>query len=92
MQAGWVPLVNDSFLQRLLVDHGRMDPRPTVKAIDEGEVAYLVLKRPIEEHQQQVGKVSQKWSPAVLEAMKRRFVLDLGREDLFLFIYRLKDE
>lgn len=89
MQAGWVPLVNDSFLQRLLVDHGRMDPRPTVEAIEEGRVAWLVLKRPIEEHQQQLGMVSQKWSPVVLEAMRRRFVLDVAREDLLVFIYRL---
>jgi hypothetical protein len=88
MQAGWTPLVNDSFLQRLLVDHGRMDVRPTVQSIEEGRVEWLVLKRPIAEHQEQVGSVSQKWSPKVLEAMQRGFTLDLADKDRFLFIYR----
>jgi hypothetical protein len=88
MQAGWVPLLNDSFLQRLLVDHGRMSPQATVQAIDSGRVAWLVLKRPIEEHLEQVGRVSQKWCPAVLAAMKRRFVLDRALSAEFVYIYR----
>jgi hypothetical protein len=88
MQAGWPLLLNDPFLHRLLIDHGHMSARPTVAAIEQGQVAWLVLKRSIEEHQQQVGRVNQKWSPEVLAAMRRWFVLEMADEDRFLFIYR----
>jgi len=88
LQAGWPLLLNDPFLHRLLIDHGHMSVQPTVKALEEGQVAWIVLKRSIEEHQQQVGRVNQKWSPEVLAAMRRCFVLDLADVDQFLFIYR----
>jgi hypothetical protein len=88
LQSGWPLLLNDPFLHRLLIDHGHMSARPTVRALEKGQVGWIVLKRSIEEHQQQVGRVNQKWSPEVLAAMRRCFVLELADKDKFLFIYR----
>lgn len=90
MQAGWTPLLNDSFRLRLQIESGRMRPDAIVRAIDAGQVEFLVLKRPIEEHRQQVGSVSQKWSPEILAAMQRQFALATAWPEQFVFVYRLK--
>jgi hypothetical protein len=90
MHAGHTPLVNDSFLMRLLIEKGALSPRGILESIDRGDVEYLVLKRPIEEHQQQIGRVVQKWAPEILDAMQQHYRLVAAREELFVFIYRRK--
>jgi hypothetical protein len=85
LQAGCRPLVNDSFLFRVLVSGGIVNPGPVIHAMEQGQVPFLVLKRTIESHRQQVGTPSQKWPGAVLEAMQRCYVLVAEDDDIFIY-------
>ena len=85
LQAGCRPLVNDSFLFRVLADHGLLSPAAVIQAIEQGRVPFLVLKRTVESHRQQVGTISQKWPAVVLEAMQRYYVLEAEGEDIFIY-------
>ncbi len=88
LEAGCRPLVNDSFLFRVLADHGVVSPAVVIRAIEQGQVPFLVLKRSIESHRQQVGTMSQKWPAVVLEAMQRHYVLETEDDDIFIYRQR----
>jgi hypothetical protein len=77
--------MNDPFFFRELSDNGGWNPDGVVRALERGEVEYLLLKRPIESHREQVGSMSQKWPAAILEAMQRCYRLEQSDEDLFAY-------
>ena len=85
---GYVPLINDPFFFRELSDNGGWKPEGVVRALERGEVEYLLLKRPIENHREQVGSMSQKWPAAILDAMQRCYRLEQSDEDLFAYKHR----
>ena len=85
LHAGYLPLVNDPFLFRLLVDNGGLDPGRVVRAMRRGEVKGLVLKKTIRRHRREVGGISQKWPPEILDAMQRHYELDARGENLFIY-------
>ncbi len=81
---GYVPLMNDPFFFRELSDNGGWKPEGVVRALERGEVEYLLLKRPIESRLEQ-GSMSQKWPAAILEAMQRCYRLEQSDQDLFAY-------
>jgi hypothetical protein len=85
---GYVPLLSDPFFFRELSDNGGWKADRIVLALQRGEVEYLFLKRPIESHREQVGSMSQKWPPAILDGMQRYYQLDQSGEDLFVYKHR----
>jgi hypothetical protein len=89
LHAGCRPLVNDPFLFRVLVEGGVLSPQTVIGALEQGTVKYLVLKRTVESHREQLGTLSQKWPAAVVEALARYYVLDAtGGEDIFIYRHR----
>ena len=88
LHAGFFPLVNDPYLFRLLVDKGVLDPSRVIRAMERGEVKGLVLKKSIPRHRRQVGGISQKWPPEILDAMQRYYELDATSEELFIYKHR----
>ena len=85
LEAGCRPLVNDSFLFRVLADHGAVSPAAVIQAMEQGRVPLLVLKRTVESHRQQVGTASQKWPAAVVDAMQRYYALEAEGDDIFIY-------
>jgi hypothetical protein len=77
--------VNDSFLFRVLADHGAVSPAAVIQAMEQGRVPLLVLKRTVESHRQQVGTASQKWPAAVVDAMQRYYALEAEGDDIFIY-------
>ncbi len=88
LHAGGTPLLNDPFAFRVLVDKGSLKPTPVVEAMQRGEVKYLVLKRTVEGHREQIDQVSQKWPAEIVEAMQQYYVLDTAGDELFIYRYR----
>jgi hypothetical protein len=84
----YVPLLSDPFFFREQSDNGGWKPDRIVRALEQGEVEYLFLRRSIESHQDQVGQTSQKWPVAILDAMARCYRLDQSEEDLFIYKHR----
>jgi hypothetical protein len=88
LENGYVPLLSDPFFFREQSDNGGWKPDRIVRALEQGEVEYLFLRRSIESHQDQVGQMSQKWPVAILDAMARCYRLDQSEEDLFIYKHR----
>ena len=68
-----LPVVNDPFLFRLLVDNGTMQPDELLRAMTEGRIAWLYLARPVEAHRRAVGSELQRWPAPVIAAMHRLY-------------------
>ncbi|MCX8036362.1 MAG: hypothetical protein N3D11_04765 [Candidatus Sumerlaeia bacterium] len=84
MLGGRLPLVNDSYLLRMMRDHGKTDAR-TVASILATKPAVLVLAASIEAHRARRG-VLRAWPPEVLEAMARQYELKYSSDGLFIYM------
>lgn len=88
LEAGLTPLVNDPFLFRQMVGTDNLEPTKVVEALQRGDVKYLVLKRTLSRHRQQLGKLSQKWPQEVLDAMEQHYVLDMATEEIYIYRHK----
>jgi len=90
LHAGFRPLVNDPFFLRMLLDRGAFPTEGILGAIRQGDVRWVVLKRPIEGHLRQVGSMSQKWPKALLDPIQQHYRLEAAEEDIFIYRWQGK--
>jgi hypothetical protein len=71
-------------------ENGTVDLQPLLESMRQGKVEFLVLNGTIEEHQEQIGEHVQKWSVAILDAMKQnyRYAFTIDSKDDKVYIYR----
>jgi hypothetical protein len=90
LAAGLTLQVNDPFLFRLLVDNGGLALDPLLKAMDRGDVQYLLLAKTPEEYEaaDKIKQSQQRWPAAVLLRMKRYYQFDRKYGSMMVFRYR----
>lgn len=84
-RAGLIPALNDSFFMRLSVEADRMDPQPLLDAMQDGRIAWLILRRSTDDHVAQINTISQKWPAEVARAMQRLYEPVASGEEIFLY-------
>jgi hypothetical protein len=82
--AGCAVSVNDPFLFRLLVDGGSVDPAPLLRAMQKGDVQYLLLKVPPDFYRT-IHKSDRHWPASVLDCMERYYRFDCKRNGVLIY-------
>jgi hypothetical protein len=87
-----LPVLNDPYLYRMMVENGALDADPLVAAMASGEVAALVLERSVEDHRTSKYLDGQReyrsWATPVVDAMRRYYVLVQREPGFWLYMHR----
>jgi hypothetical protein len=87
-----LPVLNDPYLYRMMVENGALDSHPLIAAMASGEVAGLILERSVDDHITSKYLNGQRefrsWAAPVVDAMQRYYVLVQREHGFWLYLHR----